>query len=93
MSKAIEKRQERIAKLIEDLASELNCMAIDEEKLGEIISTTVMAEHRTIQQTFWRTIQKTIVHYGRYATVDMRNESSREWANKVAEVDDYFPFV
>lgn len=93
MSDLVAAKQEKIQELIEDLASELNCMGIDEKELGEIISTTVMKDHRTIQQTFWRTIQHSIVHYGRYATIDLRNEGSREWANKVAEVDAYFPKV
>ena len=93
MSNSVSERQERIEKLVEALAVELNCTAIDEEQIGKIISETVMKEHRTIQQTFWKTIQKSIVHYGRYATVDARNEGSRTWANEAGEVDGHFPFI
>jgi len=93
MSNLKPESQQEIQEAMAVILKHLNYMGIREADVGKVISDTVQKEHRTIQQTFWRTVNEAATDYGRYASVDLRNEGSREWCNKAAEIEVVLPFV
>ena len=86
-------REESVKAHIKAIVNELNSMGLDDKKIAAVISETIGAEHRTLQQAFFRVIQHTMVHYGRYAHVDQRNEVSRDWCNQVADIQTTIPVI
>ena len=72
--------------LAKEIGSSLNTFSFDKKGFCE----TMMREHRTIQQNFMRLIRD----YMRFVAeqpdymFDGRNEASRDFARKVAEIED-----
>jgi len=93
MSNLNQESQDELKAAINTVMKHLNYMGVKEADIGKLISDTVQREHRTIQQTFWRTINEAATDYGRYASVDLRNEGSRVWCNNVSEIETTMPFI
>lgn len=93
MTDTIQERQEEISNKFAEILTLLNSMAIDEDKIAELMVQTLQKEHRTIQQTFMKTNALMIKKYSEFPYSDMRNEGSVNWAKKVAEIDINMPLI
>ena len=60
--------------------------------VGNTIAKVVMEDHRTLQQNFFREINKVFVIYEN-SYHDLRNEASVKYAQEVSGLDHYFPLV
>ena len=49
--------------------------------------------HRTLQQSFMRCFVAAMKEYGDTRFFDARNEASVDFAKKIGEMDEYFPFI
>ena len=72
--------------LAKEIASSLNTFSFDKKGFCE----TMMHEHRTIQQNFMRLIRDYMQFVAEQPDYmfDGRNEASRDFARKVAEIED-----
>jgi hypothetical protein len=66
-----------------------------EDEMAQVLFENVTRQHRTLQQSFFRSFSKLIEKYGTQEDCwfDGRNEASGKWCRKVSETDQYFPFV
>lgn len=60
------------------------------ENLGEMIYAVLLANHRTLQQSFIGGLKHAIEQYSKipHYCVDLRNESAMTWAKQVAALCD-----
>jgi hypothetical protein len=65
----------------------------NDDKLAEELIEHIQSEHRSLIQSFFRTIQKTIEGYALHTVSDHRNEGSLDWAKIVAKIDYYMPHI
>jgi hypothetical protein len=82
----------QVEEAINTIADRLNYMGNDKACL-EAIMYSVHKMHRTIQQNFFRILSQVINEYSKLEYFDDRNKSSVEWCKKVADIQQYFPFV
>ncbi len=78
----------------EEIMRLVNIMG-NEEDLGKILGDTVAGDHRTLQQSFWRTFQ---IAASRYADLmdghtDLRNEASVEFTKNIRDKSFYLPYI
>jgi hypothetical protein len=87
----LKERNEAVVKEIFDL---LNKMTNEKDLLTEFVKH-LDREHRTLQQNFLGMLRLIILEYSENTGMDARNEASKKWAKKVAEMDDgyHFPFI
>lgn len=88
----IKKHEEEIVSAFGKIVDLTNLMGLDYPSLGEKISRHITQHHRTLQQSFWRTIAATAQHY-KNVPCDLRSEASVEFCKKISEIDAVFPFV
>lgn len=70
----------------------VNYMGLEKE-LSEAMLATLLNDHRTIQQSFWRTIRLLAKQYGETQHFDQRNEASVKFAKEVGEIQMSLPFI
>jgi hypothetical protein len=85
-----EQDQER-KKVVAEFFHLVNSYGSDRE-LSAAIVEHLKNEHRTLQQTFWRIIQKVAVQYKDFNT-DLRNEAAVKFAKDIADIDGPMPFI
>lgn len=84
-----------INEIVDDLSRLVNNMAFDYPQGSQIMAEALRKKHRTLQQSTIRLIAGALTKYAElepYGT-DPRNEAAKEWAVKVSEIDNYFPFI
>ena len=70
-----------------------HCNAIGNEGVvASSLENAIVSDHRTIQQTFFRELNQFLVSYSEQR-FDARNQSSVEFAQKVKELDSFFPYI
>ena len=84
---------DKLEKQLQDLICTMQASGLSDTELGKVLSDTIMKEHRTHQQDIMRILRETITLYGRYATVDDRNEAARQWANEVSTLKILLPRI
>jgi len=62
------------------------------EDLSEVLNSMVKKDHRTIQQSFIKSIHDFLVEYSD-SPYDLRNETSVLFAKDVKSQEQYFPFI
>lgn len=82
---------DKAAKAMRDLLDCTNVMG-SEKDVARAISDTLSKEHRTLQNSFFRSFVMAMDTY-KDARSDARNESSIKFANEISEGEHYFPFV
>jgi len=93
MTDTIQERQEEITTKFTEILVLLNSMAIDEDKIADLMVKALQKEHRTIQQTFMKTNALMIKKYSEFPYSDMRNEGAVQWSKQVAEINVNMPFI
>jgi len=86
-------QQKQAQTIMEEFFDKLGNLAINEDAMGALISEKLQCQHKTKQQTFWRIMQATIGHYGRYSNIDLRNQASREWCNEISKIKTVIPYI
>jgi hypothetical protein len=71
-------------KLMEDIVEESNSYGADYD-FAEAIIAVLGKSHRTMQQTFWRSIRAAMKKYGETEYFDLRNQASVEFCKAVTE--------
>lgn len=76
----------------------INNMGFNNKEVVEVVSKHFLQMHRTLQQNMIRFLAYTIQRLAKYHNenenrFDARNESSVRWIKKVAEIEEYFPFI
>jgi len=74
------------------IADRLNFMGHGDVCIRSMLGS-INKMHRTIQQNFFRAIARVIKEYSQQEYSDLRNKASKEWCKRVAEIEDYFPFI
>lgn len=64
-----------------------------EQLVTEGIVEGLTSCHRTLQQSFMRCFVDAMKEYGDTRFFDARNEASVEFAKKIGEMEEYFPFI
>ena len=62
------------------------------DKLSEVFNDLIRKQHRTIQQSFIKSIHDFLVEYSD-SSYDLRNETSVLFAKDVKSQEQYFPFI
>jgi hypothetical protein len=71
-------------KLMEEIIDESNHYG-SEKEMSEAIVDVLDRSHRTLQQTFWRSIKDAMAKYGETEFFDLRNQASVEFCKAVTE--------
>lgn len=66
-----------------------------EDEIAEAICKTIMNDHRTLQQSYWRVMNKVITKYGEQAEKDARNEGAVQSCKALTPVvaEQYLPLI
>ena len=81
-----------IVKIVRALGNTINSYSnFDFE--SEVFFRALECEHRTLQQSFWRLMQRVIKLIAEKGTTDLRNEATKKWCQKVADIEWYLPLV
>lgn len=70
----------------------VNNMTFDYDSASNIMAQKFLCTHRTLQQSTIKLIACFIKKISTFNT-DLRNEAAIKWANDVAKIDSYFPFI
>ena len=79
-----------VEKAMNVIMKQLNIMGTS--NVGTTIAEVLMEDHRTLQQNFFREIYTAMCLYSDSYS-DLRNEASVDFAMKVKQMEQYFPFV
>lgn len=84
------------SELTKELISLTNVIG-KEDEIAQAMVKTIMSDHRTLQQAFWRVMNKVIVEYGKQASEykDARNEGAVQSCKALTPVieEQYLPFI
>jgi len=84
-------KTERTREAMEELIRCVNTLG-GEEDIAEVMASVLMGSHRTLQQSFFRTLNIALAEYQDVGT-DLRNEASADFAKKVVAQEFFFPLV
>jgi len=87
-----EKDNKSLEEIIEQLSVVVNNMAFDYDDASKVMSNKFRCVHRTLQQSMIRLLSCFIKSISKH-DMDLRNESSINWAKEVSKIDAYFPFI
>lgn len=81
----------KVEAAIQTLLTECNTMG--NPNIATPIADALLAEHRTIQQSFLKEFAAALYIYSELATTDLRNEAAVSFAKKVADLNHHFPYI
>lgn len=90
------KSREKLTEAVKVIMDSLNVMGSEEEITDSFLEALSDGKcHRTIQQSFFRTMSRVIIEYGieHKEFNDGRNVASVEFAERFEENKPYFPFI
>lgn len=88
--------KEKLVEAIDVVTNAMNIMGGDEEITDAFVEALADGKlHRTLQQTFFRIMTRVMIEYGieHKEFNDGRNIASVEFAERLEELNPYFPFV
>jgi len=92
-NRALRETQERAKELIDNLIDLSNVLDDDTQKaIQEGIAQSLVENHRTLQQSTVCNLHEALKIYSKTDT-DPRNQSAVEFAQKVSEIEHYFPTI
>ncbi len=82
---------QRAEEAMQELIRCVNVMGAEED-VAEMIANVLSGSHRTLQQSFMRSLNIAMQDYANTGT-DLRNEAAVDYAKKIVALEHYFPFV